>query len=194
MSRRMMFARALGGSLAALTLAAWSPPAGASLIVTSTISRQQFGPNSYEYSVSLTNTGDTPVGTLWFGWFPSYDQLTAHPTSITSPAGWTGVDAPDDFGIASVQWVNTTSPLQPGKTLSGFKFDTPESDVTTGTNFFGVPIDETYVYIGAPETDPGYAFTPTVVTTPEPASAALAAAGALLLLRRGRRRARAVRG
>lgn len=188
---RKMIKRLLAGSVAGLALVACAAPAGASLIATSTISRQQLGPNSYEYDLSLTDTGDTAIGTLWFGWFPAYDQLTSHPTSITSPPGWTGQDAPDSFGVASVQWVNTTSPLQPGHTLSGFKLFTSESDVTTGTGFFGIPIDETYVYIGAPETDPGYAFNPSVVATPEPATASLAASGAVLFLRRRRARAAA---
>lgn len=186
---RKLTKRILAGSVAGLALAACATPAGASLIAASTISRQQLGPNSYEYDLSLSDIGDTPIGTLWFGWFPAYDQLTSHPTSITSPPGWTGIDAPDSFGVASAQWVNTTSPLQPGHTLSGFKFFTSEPDVTTGTGFFGIPIDESYVYIGAPETDPGYAFTPTLVTTPEPNTAALVAAGAVLVLRRRRTRA-----
>src|SRR5436309_542399 len=88
------------------TSSAAAAPAAASIIASGTISRQQLGPNSYEYTLSLTNMGDTPIGTLWHAWFPAYDQLSVHPTSITSPPGWTGVDAPDDFGVASVQWVN----------------------------------------------------------------------------------------
>lgn len=91
------------------------------------------------------------------------------------------------FGVASAQWVNTTTPLQPGQSLGGFSFDSPDANVLTGTSaFFGVPIDQTYVYIGAPETDPGFALTPTVVSTPEPVSLALLAPAAAVLLRRRR--------
>lgn len=174
------------GMVTGLALALVSSSASAALSASATITRQQLGANSFEYSLTLTDTGTTPIGTFWVAWVPGYDLLHTAPTSIVSPAGWTGQNAPDAFGVASAQWVNTTSPLQPGHSLSGFTFDTPDSDVTTGTsNFFGLPIDQSYVYIGAPETDPGFTLRPTAV--PEPASLALLAAPAILLLRRRRR-------
>ena len=76
----------------------------------------------YNYDVTVTNTGTTTIGTFWFAWIPGYDLLPHAPTSIASPTGWTGANAPDVFGVASVQWVNTTTPLQPGQTLAGLKF------------------------------------------------------------------------
>lgn len=162
-------------------------PAGAALSASATISQQQLGPTSYQYSLTLTDTGTTPIGTFWFGWIPGYDLLPSAPTSISSPSGWTGTNAPDFFGVASAQWVNATSPLQPGQSLGGFTFTTPDSNITTGTSsFFGEPIDQSYVYIGAPETDPGFTLRPTVV--PEPASLALLMAPAVLLIRRHRHR------
>lgn len=173
------------GVLTGLLFALVNSSADAALSASATITRQQLGANSFEYSLTLTDTGTTPIGTFWVGWIPAYDLLPSAPTSIVSPTGWTGKNAPDVFGVASAQWVNPTSPLQPGHSLSGFTFDTPDSNVTTGTsNFFGTPIDQSYVYIGAPETDPGFALVPTVV--PEPASLALLAAPAVLLLRRRR--------
>ena len=175
------------GVLATVVFGLMSAPANADLSASATITRQQLGPNSFEYSLTLTDTGTTPIGTFWVGWIPGYDLLPSAPTHFASPAGWTGTNAPDAFGVASAQWVNSTTPLQPGHSLSGFTFDTPDSNVTTGTSsFFNLPIDETYVYIGAPETDPGFAFRPTAVV-PEPASLSLLAAPAALLLRRSRR-------
>jgi hypothetical protein len=174
------------GVLTALLFALVNSSADAALSASATITRQQLGANSFEYSLTLTDTGTTPIGTFWVAWLPGYDLLHTAPTSIVSPPGWTGQNAPDAFGVASSQWVNSTTPLQPGQSLSGFTFDTPDSNVTTGTsNFFGLPIDQSYVYIGAPETDPGFALTPTVV--PEPASLAIFAVPALLMLRRHRR-------
>jgi hypothetical protein len=148
-------------------------PAFAAIGASATISSQQLGPSSYKYSMTLTNTGDTPIGTFWFGWIPAYDLLPSHPTDFGSPAGWTGIDAPDAFGTASAQWVNTVTPLQPGNSLSGFSIDTPDAPpVMSGTSLLGLPTTESYVYIGEPETDPGFAFVPSVVT-PEPTSLAL---------------------
>jgi hypothetical protein len=174
--------------MVAIALAWMQGPVYGALSASSTITPQQLGPNSYEYSLSLTNTGTTPIGTLWFGWIPAYDLLPSAPTRFVAPAGWTGTNAPDFFGVASAQWVNTASPLQPGQTLTGFKFDSPDSPATIdGTSaYFGLPVKESYVYIGAPQTDSGFAFTPTTVV-PEPASAALllaASAGCFIRRRR----------
>lgn len=175
------------GMLAAVTLVFLGSSVSAALSASSTITQQQLGPGDYRYTLTLTDTGSTPISTFWFGWIPAYDLLPHAPTNFASPTGWTGTDAPDVFGVASAQWVNTTTPLQPGHSLSGFAFDTPDANITTGTSaFFGLPIDETYVYIGAPETDPGFALTPTVVATPEPVSLGLLVmpAAALLIRRR----------
>jgi hypothetical protein len=137
--------------------------------------------------MTLTNTGTTPIGTFWFAWFPGYDLLPHAPSLIKSPAGWTGTNEPDFIGTASAQWVNTTTPLQPGQALSGFKFDTIDAPaVIGGTSGFGPPVEFSYVYIGAPETDPGFPFTP-VTVTPEPATLTLLLAAPAFLLRRGRR-------
>jgi hypothetical protein len=117
-------------------------PAAGSISASGTISEQQLGTNSFEYSLTLTNNGTTPIGTLWFAWIPAYDLLPTAPTAITSPAGWTGINAPDDFGVASVQWVNTTTPLQPGQSLGGFRFDTPDSPgVLAGTSLLGLAVE-----------------------------------------------------
>ena len=157
----------------------------ANISASATISSQQLGPNSYEYTLSLTDTGTTPIGTFWFAWIPSYDLLPSPTSNFSGPPGWTGIDAPDDFGVASAQWVNTATPLQPGHTLDGFKFDSPDApSVIDGTSsFFGLPVKESYVYAGAPEVGQGFAFIPTTVV-PEPASLASIGALPLLLLRR----------
>ena len=175
--------------LAVFLCAMWAAPARAATSATAIVTSQQLAPNSYEYSVTLNNTGTTPISTLWLGWVPFYDLLPSAPTKITSPAGWTGINAPDLFGVASAQWVNTTTPLQPGNSLSGFKFDTPDTPAAIGgTSFFaGFPVLETYVYAGAPQTDAGFAFAPTLAA-PEPGSLALIFAAAPLLLRRKARR------
>jgi hypothetical protein len=163
--------------------AAWG--IGASATITST----QLGSNSYEYSLTLNNTGTTPIGTFWYAWIPNYNLLRSAPTQIFSPSGWTGTNAPEPFGVASAQWVNTLTPLQPGQSLSGFKFDTTEapSSIFGTSNFFGYPVGYSYVYIGAPQTDPGALITPTVVT-PEPTTFGLMLVGVAFTASRRPRR------
>ena len=171
-----------GGLLALL-----AAPTYGSLSASATISSTQLGPSSYQYSLTLTNTGTTNIGTFWFGWIPGYDLLPHHPTSFFTPAGWTATDAPDFFGVASAQWVNTTAPLGPGGSLSGFGFDSPDSPTAlAGTDSFGFPIKYSYVYIGAPETDPGFLLTPTTVAAPEPGIGLVLGLPAMMLLRRRR--------
>lgn len=160
----------------------------ASISASATISSQQLGDGSFQYSLSLTNTGTTPIGTYWFGWIPGYDLLPDAPTSVSSPAGWTGGQAGDYYGVGSVQWVTTSSPLQPGHTLTGFEFTSPDSPTDLNGTSFGLPVKNSYVYIGAPETDPGFLFQAQTVSAPEPASLFSLATGAatLLVLRRRR--------
>ncbi len=175
------------GAAVVLGLVLWHIPAYGAIGASATITPSQLGPSSYEYAMTLTNTGTTPIGTFWFAWFPGYDLLPHAPSAIKSPAGWTGINAPDFFGTASAQWVNTATPLQPGQALSGFKFDTiDDPTVIGGPSPFGPPVGFSYVYIGAPQTDPGFPFTP-VTVTPEPTALTLLLAAPAFLLRRRRR-------
>lgn len=184
--------RVTGLSALALFIAALcSAPAFAVLSASETIIASQVGPNSYEYNITLHNTGDTAISSLWFGWVPFYDLLPSPPTSISSPSGWTGINAPDIFGVASAQWTTTTSPLAGGQSLGGFKFDTPDSPaIIGGTSFFaGFPVTESYIYAGPPvENGTGGVGFSAPVQTPEPGALALLLAPAAFFLRRNRRR------
>jgi hypothetical protein len=183
-------------ALIGLLMAGLVGPAHAQINGSATVTAQQAGPNSWDYSMSLTNTGSTAIGTYWFAWSPGYDFLPSAPTSLSAPAGWT-VSTPQDGYFQpywSIQWVNPTSPLQPGQTLKGFNFSSPDAPaVVGGPSFLGsfYPVTQSYVYIGAPEFDPGAAFTSPVTTvTPEPATLSIIALAipALALKRHARRR------
>src|SRR5258706_1395195 len=98
-----------------------------------TISSQQLGPNSYEYSLLLNNTGTTPISTFWFAWEPFYDYLPSNPSSAAGPSGWTGSPVADGFyGGYSLERTTTTSPLPPGPSLCGFQIF--PSDPPAGIN------------------------------------------------------------
>lgn len=179
-------------ALVGLVVAAWSLSTHADIGASATVTAQQAGPNSWNYSMSLTNTGTTGIGTYWFSWTPGYDFLPSAPTSLSAPSGWTVTTPQDGYyqPYWSIQWVNTSSPLQPGQTLSGFNFTSPDApSVIGGPSYFGAftPVTQSYVYIGAPEFDPGATFSSAVTTvTPEPATMSMMALAipALSLVRR----------
>lgn len=182
-------------ALVGLLMMGWAGSARAAIGASATVTAQQAGPNSWNYSMSLTNTGTTAIGTYWFSWIPGYDFLPSAPTSLSAPTGWT-VTTPQDGYIQpywSIQWVNASTPLQPGQTLSGFNFTSPDAPTTVGgSSYLGsfYPVSSAYVYIGAPELDPGAFFSSPVTTvTPEPATMSmLLGIPALALRRRGHRR------
>jgi hypothetical protein len=151
------------------------------------------GNGDNKYSAVLNNTGTTTVGTFWFSWTPGQDFMHSPPVDIASPTGWTAAvthgGGSDGYAI---QWKATSAPsdLASGGTLTGFTFESPDSPTALAgdsTFYPGTPVGTSFVYEGAPFSDPGDQFVATVVT-PEPASLGLLAAGAMLILRRRVRR------
>jgi hypothetical protein len=41
---------------------------------------------NYQYSMTLSDTGSTTIGTFWFAWVPGEDFLDLMPSSMTAPA------------------------------------------------------------------------------------------------------------
>jgi hypothetical protein len=126
------------------------------------------------YTGVVTNTGDTTVGTFWFAWIPLYDFMPTAPTNIVAPPGWTFVVESGGFESGySILWYATSAagdiPVG-GPPLSGFAFDSASSVATlSGHTADGrYVIATSYVYIGQPETDPGYTFTASVVAGSAP--------------------------
>ncbi len=151
---------------------------------------------SFQYNITLQNTGTTTLGSFWFSWVPGLDFLPSQPTNVHSPAGWTpNVISPTYDGDGySIQWIATT-PLPAGQSLPGFSFtSTDDPDIISGTSpiYFDYYLTNTsYAYIGAPETDIGTSFNPTVLPTiaaaPEPTTLSLAGIGIAGLLVKRRR-------
>jgi PEP-CTERM motif len=167
----------------------------ASLAGMATYTSTPNGPN-YNYTITLTDTGTTNIGTFWFSWIPGQDYMANNPILVNNPTGWTssvtGGFSGDGYAI---QWVNNTNAITPGKSLN-FSFTSAETPAQLAGNsqFFNHPPEGTsYIYIGAPETDPGFKFvaSPAISSVPEPSSMILAglAAGAFgLKVWRSRRR------
>jgi hypothetical protein len=166
-------------TLAAVAFALLGAPAfAAGLDATATYTDTRLSNGEYQYNLMLTNTGTTTIGTYWFAWVPGAGFLSAKPTDVMSPAGWTEKLTAKD---SAIQWT-THSLLSPGASLSGFSFDSTETPsqlagVVVGSGLgAGDPITTSYVYIAAPLKDPGHQFVTvgaTPVSTPEPATLGL---------------------
>jgi hypothetical protein len=148
--------------------------------------------NSYALTLTDSASSASPIGTFWFSWVPGEDFMSALPTNITSPAGWTdnitGGGAGDGYAI---QWLaGAGAAVSIGTSLSGFGFSSTETSAQLGANspsHPGTPTLTTFTYSGAPFSDSGTEFVVSQVSTPEPASIAALAPIALLLCRRSRK-------
>ncbi|MGN6369395.1 MAG: Ig-like domain-containing protein [Phycisphaerae bacterium] len=132
---------------------------------------------TFHYSITVTNTGTTTIGTFWFSWVPGADFLPSRPITTASPVGWhaqlTGLGNP--FDGTAIQWVagTTAALIQPGQSLSGFEFTTPDSPQVLAGNAPTNPSQKVltaFVYIAAPEADPGMELQVTENTTTPPAT------------------------
>jgi hypothetical protein len=147
-------------------------PASAGIVANGHFSSTPNGSN-FDYTIALNNTGTTNVGTFWFAWIPEEDFMLNNPISVTNPTGWTSIVTggfPGD-GYA-IQWVASTNAITPGNSLN-FHFTSAETPTQLAGNspFFGGPPEAlSYVYIGGPETDPGFKFLVTPAAVPEPSS------------------------
>ncbi len=143
-------------------------PLRAQLQATATVTSTQLSATAYHYEIVLKNTGTTTIGTFWFSWVPGRDYMPSPPTNIGAPLYWSGLSthggATDGYGI---QWTTPYSIyyLPAGQSFSGFSFDS----AMTPAQLAASPVGVSYVYIGAPQGDPGYNFTvmSAVATAPQ---------------------------
>ena len=176
---------------AGLTAAVNPVAHAAGISATATYTDTQISPGVYQYDFTLNNTGNTTIGTFWFAWVPGAGFLSAAPTAVINPAGWT--DTVTNAG-AAIRWTTTTNLLTAGQSLSGFEFDSTETPTQLLGNFTGTgtgagdPVATSFVYIAAPLADPGFQFVPTPAQTPEPESLVLTLTGSALLYLVARRK------
>jgi hypothetical protein len=172
----------------------WAGPALAApptLSATATISGIPDGAN-YDYTVKVTDTGSSNIGTFWFAWTPpeqfEYDFLPNDPSTAAGPSGWIA-NVSDGFPGTSIEYYNSNgTALSTGQTGT-FTFTTTDSPTTLqGTVFNVFPITESFIYAGAPEVGSDAQVNPTFVV-PEPSSAALLGVIGCGLAARRRRRA-----
>jgi len=146
----------------------------------------------FNYTITLHNTGDTSIGTFWFAWTSTpgdYNFLPSIPTVTGGPSNWlspvTHNPFPGDgYGI---EWYNYFgSPIAPGGT-GLFQFTSNDSPAVLAGNAYLPPfkVTHSFVYVGFPQTDPGFQLNATV---PEPASVAIAMCSLMIALKRRRYR------
>jgi hypothetical protein len=180
---------AIGLAAVAIAWACAAAPAAASEAASATFSSTQLSPTSWQYSLTLDDTGTTDLGTFWFAWVPGEDFMSTAPSNIADPAGWSAItthgSAADGFAI---QWkAGAGALLAPGQSLSGFMFDSGMSpaEMMGDSPFFpGTPVTTAFVYQGAPFSDAGVELMATPAATaavPEPSSLAMMALGALAI-------------
>ena len=178
--------RAVGFAALAVACACAAAPAVASEAASATFSSTQLSPTSWQYSLTLNDTGTTDLGTFWFAWVPGKDFMSTAPSGIADPAGWSAITtnegAADGFAI---QWkAGGGALLTPGQSLSGFMFDStmsPAQMMGDSAFFPGTPVTTTFVYQGAPFSDAGVELQVQAAAVPEPSSLALMGLGALLI-------------
>lgn len=198
--KSLKYALALATSALSL-LAAKSAMATES--ASATITSSQINSATWNYSLTLKNTGTTGIGTFWFAWVPGQSYMTANPSNVLAPGGWeNGPDSQLVGGFekgASIEFQSTVtaSDLAAGGTLSGFSFNSTEAPAAMfgSEPFFnsGNPTTTAFIYGGAPFSDGGFKFAATAV--PEPGTLAVVGIGAVAVLgisARRRRRAAAV--
>ena len=106
-------------------------------------------PGEYQYNITLNNTGTTPIGVYWFSRVPGAGFLSAMPTNVMSPSGWT--DQLTNNG-AAIMWMTSTNWLAGGGMLTGFSFDSTETPAELAGTFMGTGtgagdwITTSYVY------------------------------------------------
>ncbi len=137
---------------------------------TATLTPLQVSPGVFQYTVSLTDTGNTNIGTFWFAWddVPDQDLMSVLPTNVGSPAGWTDAVTshvyPDGTGYG-IEWSSgsVNADMHPGDVVSAFTFTSTETpQQLAGPQIFNDPSFNTvlqstssFVYSGGAEQTAG---------------------------------------
>ena len=124
---------------------------------------------TFSYTITLQDTGSTPIGTFWFAWddFPDQDFMPSAPLSVSSPTGWSSFvthgGPTDGYGI---EWnAGAGSALQAGGSLATFQFTshvTPTELASASPIDPGFAMTSSFVYQGFAFSDAGFNFAASV--------------------------------
>jgi hypothetical protein len=127
---------------------------------TATISGVAAG-NSYDYTITLKNTGSKSLNSFWYGWTIIGNNLSSDPTNAGNSLGWV-----NELSGNSIMWINSSgTALAPGDSATfTFVSITSPSAITTS------PSGESVAYVGGIDFSQGVAgdstgvFSPTLVS------------------------------
>ena len=140
--------------------------------------------STYDYTLTVNNTGTVPLEGLWYGWIPGVFDLPGTLSSIGSTSGWTGTQ-----DGASIQFQGGSGNAIPVGGTGTFTFDSTATPAQMTTS----PADESTIFagtIGFSGNSPGVSeeFTPTLASVPEPSTVGLIVTGAMGVFVAGRRK------
>jgi hypothetical protein len=175
----LRFALAVAAGFAAIDLQA-------QVDATATLSGVLVG-STYDYTLTVHNTGTLPIEALWYGWIPGFLDLPSTPTTALSASGWSNTVVG-----TSIQFQGFAGNAIAAGGSGTFTFDSTSTPtaMTTGSNG-GAPTGDSVAYAGtvnASAASPD--FQPTLAAVPEPSTFGLIIAGSLGLVATGWRRFR----
>ncbi len=127
--------------------------------------------DSFDYTITLHNTGTVALNGFWYGWTTGGDNLPSAPSSAGNSSGWGNVVSGN-----SIQWMNNSytsygytyyygTPLAPGASAT-FTFVSSTSPSAIATS----PSGKSVAYVGGIDSSEGTVGDSTAVFSPAPAS------------------------
>jgi hypothetical protein len=162
------FALALAAGLAASSLQAQP-----TITASATLSDVQVG-STFDYTMTLHNTGTMPIESLWYGWTLSGPNLPSNPSNAGNSLGWV-----NSLDGNSIQWTGSSVTALTAGNSATFTFDSTSTPAQMTAGAAG----ESVAYFGGidgSQNTPGDSspvFAPTLTTVPEPSTSALLAIG-----------------
>lgn len=163
------FALALAAGLAASNLQAL-PPVG-TISASATLSDVQVG-STYDYTLTLQNTGTIPIESLWYGWTTTGNNLPSDPSNAGNSLGWVNT-----LDANSIQYSGSSATALAPNNSATFTFDSTSTPAQMTAGAAG----QSVAYAGAIQFNQGVAgesspvFAPAQV--PEPSTWGLLAIG-----------------
>jgi len=161
------FALAVAAGLAASTVSSQAQSA------TATLSDVLVG-STYDYTLTLKNTGTDNLNDFWYGWIPFLFDLPSTPTTAGNSLGWD-----NNVNGDSIEWINNTGTALAPSQSGIFTFDSSSTPAQMTAGMAG----ESVAYVNGIDdsaNSPGSStpiFAPNLVAAPEPSSLGLLMAG-----------------
>ena len=146
--------------------AEFSPTLVSGALAVPTVTAAIFGVadgSSYDYTITLQNTGTNALNSFWYGWTTNGDNLPSGPFNAGNALGWS-----NEISGNSVKWVNSTGTALAAGASATFTFvSTSLPSAITAS-----PAGESVAYVSkidfsqGKDGDSTAAFSPTLVSAP----------------------------